>query len=273
MTGGAAMGMRRPWVVVSVLWLGAWTGCGSKDPEDTHGTGGSGGRTAQDAGDRGGAGIAADDDAGGGGPEACPDGPLLPMAVGNTWTYRVVDAVGGVTTKTTTVEGMELVGGSGPNASKTAFRVTTMKASGSVTDLTESWQDVLADGSVVRYRELGYSSGTTQVNTEDVWDPYKLRVDQSPEHTTIGAAWNEQYLETKTQNGITTAPAARNDGWVVDDVGVPCGPVDGQSLTCVKLRKTIDGAASGKTYYFARCVGKVREEGVQVEELTDFSLK
>lgn len=227
-------------------------GCGSKDPTVANDAAGTGGMMAVDP--------------------AC-DGPLLPMAVGNMWTYKVTNPTSGVSMKTTLVDKMEAVGGTGPNAAKMAFHVVTTKTSGAGGDMTESWQDVLANKTVVRYRELAFAAGSTNSNGEDHWDPYKLRVDESPDHIVKGATWNEMYMETKVAMGVTAAAAPRNDGWVVSDVGVPCGPVKGEMLSCIKLTKTADGAMVGKTYWYARCVGKVREEGTQTEELTDYTVK
>lgn len=201
--------------------------------------------------------------------EPC-DGPLLPMAAGNRWTYRVTDS-NGTSMKTSTVMGLEPVGGTGPNAALMAFRVVTQKVSAAGMDMTESWQGVLEDGSVVRYRELGYQAGGTVSNGEDFWDPYKLRVDESPDRLAEGAAWQEMYMETKVQMGMPTE-APRSDGWAVDAVDVPCGPVSGLMHSCIQIRKTVDGAATGKTYLFARCVGKVREQGTQLEELVEYSV-
>jgi hypothetical protein len=191
--------------------------------------------------------------------------------VGNTWTYQVTDSQGNVSTKTTTVQDLSVVGGTGPSAGRTAFRVLTSKLAGGVTDTTESWQDAVADGTVVRYRELAYQAGTAQVDVEDSWDPYKLRVDGSAAHTQQGAAWTEAYTETKLKAGVSTS-LPRSDSWVVDAVDTPCGPVKGVMLSCLRVRKTVDGAAAGKTYLFARCVGKVREEGTQTEVLTDYQV-
>lgn len=263
-------------------------GCGSKDPDDgddqgpsagSGGKGSSGGArdsgsehdagSVHDAGsthDAGGAQDAGERDAG-----AECQGGFLPMAVGNRWTYRVISPVDGVSMKEQVIDGKEVVGGTGPNADETAFHAVTMKMSGQGMDKTESWQAVLADGSVVRYREVEYKAGTETANGEEHWDPYKLRIDQSPEHLGAGATWDERYAETKIDKGVATT-ASRDDGWKVDAVDVPCGPVNGEMLSCIKLSKGTDGADSGKSYWFARCVGKVREQGSQVEELVDYAL-
>jgi hypothetical protein len=279
--------MRKPW------WLGLVVGCavviaacGSKDPDDGDngeagegggrgGKGGSAGKggTSADAGPGidGGSGSGGSGDPDGGEPAECEHDAYLPMAVGNSWTYRVINPVDGESTKVNTIDREEEVGGTGPNADLLAFHALTTKTSGAGMDMTESWQGVLDDGSVVRYREISYRAGSMVANGEEHWDPYKLRIDNSPEHIEADATWNETYEETKIDNGVPIS-AQRNDGWTIDDVDVPCGPVKGRMLSCIKVSKSADGADTGKTYWYARCVGKVREMGTQVEELTDYEL-
>ena len=89
--------------------------CGSVDPADQPGSGGDGG---------------------GGSP--VPEGPLLPWAVGNNWTYRVTKD-GIVTLKTTSIGEAEMVGGDGPNAEAMAYNVTTAKCD-DANYQTASWQ-------------------------------------------------------------------------------------------------------------------------------------
>ena len=273
--------MHRRWWLVGAVVLAA---CGSKDPESDDGPDSGRGGSSSSSGrggnsGRGGAGSDAGPERDGGGAggkdsgsqEGC-DGPYLPMAVGNTWTYRVIDPVDGVSTKVNTIDRKEKVGGTGPNADKMAFHALTEKTSGAGEDMTESWQDVLEDGSVVRYREVAYKAGTNTVNGEEHWDPYKLRIDNAPAHIADDATWTEKYAETKIDASMPVT-AQRTDGWTVEGVDVPCGPVNGEMLSCIRLRKAADGAAAGKTYWFARCVGKVREMGTQVEDLMDYELR
>lgn len=260
----------RGWLGVGLCCVIASVACGSKDPEDRDGDSNESDRGRGPA-DAGRSPADAGDARDGGGQSGECDGRFLPIAVGNTWTYRVISPVDGVSMKVNTIDDMDVVGGSGPNASKKAFHALTTKVSTAGMDMTESWQDVLPDGSVVRYREIGYKAGTEESNGEDVWDPYKLRFDQSGEHTVAGASWTERYSETKI-DAAGPITAARADGWKVDDVDVPCGPVDGEMLSCIKISKAADGADSGKTYWYAPCVGKVREQGAQVEELMSFEL-
>jgi hypothetical protein len=87
--------------------------------------------------------AACSSDGGGGGGGGGGAGRLLPLEVGNSWTYKVTDTVNGTSgNKTNTVEAYEDVGGS--KAGTMAFRITTAKASGKE---TVSWQEDTASRS------------------------------------------------------------------------------------------------------------------------------
>ena len=194
--------------------------------------------------------------------------PLLPWAEGNTWTYLVTESDGTTSTKTNTVGPEEPVGGTGPNADTLAFKATTLKDDGA--DKTESWQAVVGNR-LVRYREIAYSASTGAPNGEVYWEPNKMRVDWSAEHTVAGATWSETYNEYEDQmdgNGFFGLTVV--DDWRVDSVGqtvtVPAGTFD----NAIVLARTSDG--SEKFYWFVAGVGKVKEEGGQTEELVSYQV-
>jgi hypothetical protein len=192
------------------------------------------------------------------------EGSFLPWAEGNSWTYRVTNN-GEVSTKVTTIEAEEQIGGSGPNADKRAFRVVTRKGA---EDETVSWQGVEGD-KVVRYREQSFHAGTGDLEQEEHWDPYKLHFDGSKEHTEAGADWLEKYVETKIADGKPDETAEARDRWNVDapsvDVEVPAG-----KFRAVVVRKASGGTL--KTYWYVRGVGKVKETGGQTEELLEYKV-
>lgn len=219
-----------------LLFLGA---CGTEDPGQSDGAGGDGPAT---------------------------DGPLLPWAVGNAWTYRVTED-GMVSTKVTTITERQQVGGDGPNSDLEAYKVVTSKKNG--TDHTDSWQ--APDGNrVLRYREQSFSASTGDLELEEYWEPYKLHVDWSPEHLVDGASWLEEYEETKLPVGDTPGHSSRRDRWTVTNlagsVTVPAGTFD----NAVVFTKT--GADKLKTYWYVPGVGKVKETGSQTEELMEYEL-
>lgn len=226
------------------------TACGSSDPTVDPGTGGTAGG-APDAGQ----------------PPLADAGEresFLPWQEGNSWTYQVTDD-GQTFSKVTTVGPVETVGGAGPNKAERANRVVTEKGD----DQTLSWQ--VAEGDrVLRYREQSFSVSTGDLALEEHWDPYKIHFDGSPEHTRSGASWLESYDETKLPVGGMPQTASVNDRWTIlsvdQSVTVPAG-----TFRTVVVQK-VSSSGSIKTYYYARGVGKVKEEGSQVEELSSYEV-
>jgi len=223
----------------SLLLLLALSACGGEEPGKSPGAGGAPGAS----------------------------GPLLPWAVGNSWTYRVTED-GTVGTKTSVIGEQEPVGGEGPNAELTAFKVTTSKKSG--TDRTESWQAPDPDHDrVLRYRERSFSASSGELELEEYWDPGKLHIDWSAEHLEEGSSWLEEYSETKLPVGDTPSTSTRRDLWKVlslaESVTVPAGTFD-----AVVFQKV--GSDTLKTYWYVPGLGKVKETGGQTEELSTYEL-
>jgi hypothetical protein len=195
-------------------------------------------------------------------------GALLPWKAGYSWTYQVTEA-GLVTTKVTTIGDLELVAGTGPNAGTMAFKVVTKKQGG--TDQTISWQAALGD-KVVRYREQAfYPTGAMEgmLQEEEHWDPHKLHIDGTAEHTTAGATWLEDYTETKLPVGAQPATHQARDRWTVlsasEPVTVPAGTFD-----AIVLQKA--GGQTTKQYWYVPGIGKVKETGGQTEELVSHTV-
>lgn len=272
-------------------WVLAVVSCGTVDPADSRGHAGAAG-TAASAGEASGgepsdAGSSAGGSAGspsaagapsvggnpaagdgaGGMPDPGGDAPLLPWQVGNSWTYRITKN-GVVTEKTTVVGDEEMVGGTGPNAELLANHVTTDKGAA---DHTESWQAPSASDPfrIVRYREQAFSAATGKLSSETYYEPEKLHVDGSPEHTVAGATWLEKYAETALDVGMPAATHQVSERWTVvaDDetLEVPAGSFSG----VIHLSKV---GNSRKDYWYLRGVGKLKETGTQTEELTAYSL-
>lgn len=193
-----------------------------------------------------------------------PPDTLLPFHPGATWTYRVTSA-SGTAMKVTTVGAEEMVGGTGPNAQKRAFKVTTTKGA---SDKTVSWQAVEGD-SVLRYREISYAATTGQPELEEHWVPHKLHVHSAAMYRAAGKKWMESYQETKAMVGMPATTASVTDTWSVDaakvKVTVPAGTFD----AVVLIKSTATGS---KTYWYVPGVGKVKETGGQTEELVSFDV-
>lgn len=207
-----------------------------------------------------------DIDGGGTGCDTPLEERLLPLKVGASWTFSVTPAGGGASeTKTSSVEALEDVGDL--KAGITAFRVRTEKLDGA----TVSWQEDLCD-KVVRHREQSFDLGDVLLS-DQIFQPSKLRVDETSAHTTMGATWIDAYSEIEedpvTGDVVTTE---KSESWTVEaaaeSVTVPAG-----TFTAIKLRRTSDVVGgSDKTYWFAPGVGKVKETGDQIEELTEYTI-
>jgi hypothetical protein len=204
--------------------------------------------------------------------DATPDGgapdtsvPLLPWAVGNSWTYKVTGK-GIVTQKITTIDAEEMVSGTGPHAAEMAYKVVTSKSDG--TDKTLSWQ-MDSDGKVLRYREQAFSASSGDLSLEEHWDPYKLHIDGTTDHTKADANWLETYQETKLPaDGTASTTTEQHDRWSVDQadatVTVPAGTFE-HVIVFTKA-----GGSDLKTYWYLRGVGKLKETGGQTEELVSY---
>lgn len=234
-------------------------GCGNTDPGGTGG-GGTGG-------------------SGSGGTGGGATGPFLPLAAGNRWTYLVTelnDMGQEVTvTKVQTVMPMEPVGGTGPNKETMAYRMVTTKGQGG-TDETISWQARVGDR-VVRYREQSFGATSNMVELEEHWDPYKLRLDESAEHTVASDPWQEMDWETKIIPGAAPTTAEVREVWKVT-AAQQAVTVQGKQYDVMIVTKTSVGqsSTSSKTYWWARGIGKVKEirnDQVGVEELVSYELQ
>ncbi len=188
----------------------------------------------------------------------------MELTSGQSWTYKVTDtSAHTVTMKTQTVGALESITAIHPGVS--AFKLTTTKSGGS----TDSWQE--DTGTEVRRHAENDNSGMTA--TSEHYDPYRIRVDETPAHVAAGATWMQSYTEFVTSAGMTTT-AAKTETWsvvAVDEmVDVPAG-----AFCALHLRRSsVVGGVAGsvKEYWFARRIGKIKETGAgQTEELTAYS--
>lgn len=195
-----------------------------------------------------------------------PTARFFPMHVGDTWHYDVQHLAGGVSgPKVQTVEATETL--TGAKAGITAFRLRSDKPSG---EYTLSWQEDTGD-SIVRHLEKSFDSGGV-MKTDESYDPEKLRLDESTGHTDMGASYSVSYTEHVVDSAGTTM-ITKTEQWTIEavdeQVTVPAG-----TFPCLRVHRTVSQTGSDKRYWFARGVGKVREEGDnQIEELTSYSVQ
>lgn len=230
---------RHLWVLVAAVALAALVGCGGGDD----------------------AGADAGDDTTG----CPPTGRYLDMPVGASFSYRVTDVGdGSVTAKVQTIAAVEDVGGA--KAGTLANRVTTTKPSG----MTISWQEDTGD-TVIRHREQD-QAGSTQ--TDEIYNPSKLRMDDTAAHTTAGATWSVAYDEVVTVGADPPVTVGKTEDWDVVAVDtmitVPAGTFC--TIQVHRISKVGDTIGSDKNYWFTRGIGKIKEEGdSQIEELVQYT--
>ncbi len=192
------------------------------------------------------------------------DGRYLELTVGRSWSYKVTDTTTHtVSMKTQTVGAKEAVA---VHPGVMAFKLTTNKAGGSTT----SWQE--DTGTEIRRHAEDDNAGST--TTMEHYDPYRIRVDETPAHVTAGAAWMSTYTEFVAANGAPATMTAKVEAWSVvavdEAVQVPAGTF---CALHVHRTSTANGTpGSTKDYWFARHVGKVKEVGDgQTEELASYT--
>lgn len=190
------------------------------------------------------------------GGEVTPPTPtvnLFPLASGNRWVYRVTEPGKAEETKIQTMTAT--TGGyrfSTVNGSKETISVQRLEEE---TRLVRLREKTVKDGIVVEY--LGYS-------------PPALRLDIAENR--LGSSYTTEFTEQALDargnviaNGIHKVETFRveADG---ESITVEAGTFD-----CVRLRRDTDNGTS-KTFWYADGVGKVKEEGGQVEELVRYEL-
>jgi len=176
-------------------------------------------------------------------------GSYEPLAVGVSWTYHVND--NGVTyDKTSTVMDTEDAGGQA--AGITVFRlVDTFPA-----DKQTTWYQV--DGQVVKRLHDNSLDGSGNVKADDWYSPYRLRVDETPEHTVEGTTWSLTLTDTHTPMNKPSTMTMKTDNWRVDGVDEPVTVPYGTFLS-LHVSRTDPTDGSMKSYWFVRGVGKVKE--------------
>jgi hypothetical protein len=202
--------------------------------------------------------------AGGGGPVQVTTGDYQPLVVNATWAFNINDK-GVKYDKTVTTEAFEDLGGM--KAGTMAYRMRTTIPN----DIQLTWYHREGDV-VVRDHEQDFD-GTMAMKTEDWYDPYRLRVDETADHLKAGASWNWSFTDIHSSRTKATASTAVTESWKVDAVDQPV-TVPAGTFAALRLTHVDPTDMSTKTYWFVRGVGKVREEtsGGHIEEMTSYQI-
>jgi hypothetical protein len=201
-------------------------------------------------------------------------GSYYPLAVGNSWTFQETATDGTVSSEVVSVVAQEMVGGTGPNAALTAFRVVTgNKVNDPNGDSDWEAEVQTPDLRVVRYREVNVGEGKGLEKNEAYWDPPRLRCDEAADRIIASASWEEDpYTEYDTDvdsdaDGGTFIPdggmtsSVEDDIWSVIGVDETVTVLAGKFKTLHVKRINKDSSDGVKEFWFARGVGRVKEIG------------
>ena len=180
---------------------------------------------------------------------------LFPLTAGDSWTFVVRETDGDVKQK---IQSVEEDKGDG------SFILRT-ETDGDA--FTVSVQAVI-DGQLVRVSE---ESGKGGVVTDRIrFDPPDVRVDLKASR--LGAGYDSNYVEHHLDaSGNVISSKEKRHHFVVEAVDQAIDVPAGQ-FRALRVRRDQEGGSS-KTYWFVRGVGKIREVGGQVEELSAWELK
>lgn len=239
---------------VSLAALAAITGAGCGGSGS--GSGGSGGSSG--SGGTSGS-LAAD-----GAVPLVTSGRYQPLAVGSTWVYNVTDT-GVAYTKNSAVESFEDIGGIA--AGTMGYKVSeTIKTSVQLT-----WYETTA--SDVRRHHDQQTDANGVMTSEDWYTPYDLRVDESSDHLTAGAAWTLSYMDAHTSASKPASTKSITENWttgaVNEVVTVPAG-----TFSALKITRTNTADGTAKSQWFVQGVGKIRESNTtgHLEELQSYMI-
>ena len=107
------------------------------------------------------------------------------------------------------------------------------------------------------------------LKSDHLFTPEKLRLDEDPARTVVGASWAETYADAVTAplaQPASTATVTWTVEAVDEQVTVPAG-----SFSCLRVH-SVDSSLGGfdSTFWFARNIGKVKESGTEVRELIGY---
>lgn len=189
----------------------------------------------------------------------------LPYEVGFQWEYRVSDPVSGVVeTKTQWIDSEVTFPGDG----QPALLQVTDKSPG----VTRNYTRILGEA-VIRLQQEDVTA-LDVVERITVYDPYAIRIDEAAERIAEGATFEESFTEIEYDGAmVEQRRQLATENWEVVSVAEECSAPIG-TLTCLHLRRVRMGAlTTQKDFWFAPGIGKIREEGGQVEQLVSCGIQ
>lgn len=188
----------------------------------------------------------------------------LPLAVGNWWEYRMVEPETQRAQPKNKKLVIDLFGDvGGLKAGTQGFRMRREDALGS----SVRWLG--KEGDVVAWLHDEWMDASGTVTKSQYYQPYRTRLDETPAHLVNEAEWTEEYddIGIDPTTGEAKVPKHVQVTWTVEAldeaITVPAG-----SFNCLRLRRRNRQSATtyeDQTYWFARGVGKVREDSPPAE--------
>ncbi|WP_224369237.1 hypothetical protein [Hyalangium versicolor] len=193
-------------------------------------------------------------------PDADPS--LWPLTQGSTWTYRITEEGKGVFDKRVEVIGPQTV----PGTTTPATAVRSIQPT-----LEElSWQVELQSGVVVRLREDDLKSG--QVARSTTWAPATVKSLAKVQNQ--GWSYSSSIHEKVQQADGTVDEKDRTYVWRVVAVNETVVVPAGTFTNAIKVqRDRPDKEGKERIYWLVPGVGKVKEEGERLEELSSYDVK
>ena len=182
--------------------------------------------------------------------------PLIPVAIGNHWKYRVTSATGVVSDKIQTITAT-VTGG---------YRFETTRGT-TGTKETLSVQRI-ENGQLIRLEEEGYKNDVLQERYR--YEPSSLRADSN--HLTSGETYETTHtkIALDARDNVLVRTTVQHRFTVVSGaelVEVPAG-----RFTAVHLKREDLADHDIKEFWYVQGLGKVKETGGQTEELVEYQL-
>ncbi|MFP2909336.1 hypothetical protein ACLESD_30700 [Pyxidicoccus sp. 3LFB2] len=207
-------------------------------------------------------------------PTAAPT--LWPMTTGSTWVYDIKDPVHGEFKKTVTVLGPREVPETQGKMTAVLMHSRQDRTQSGVVYEEYSWQLELTNGLVVRLREEDHKDGDRVRST--VWSPATVKsLSRTPE--TLPWAYRSDVQEQTVLGDGTKEDADPTYNWRVVEKGLTLQTKAGTFTDVIKVqRDKLNDAGEVKAdkvriYWLAPGVGKIREEGERIEELSSYDVK
>lgn len=191
----------------------------------------------------------------------------FPWATGAVWSYKISKDTGpSMTGRKRTILGVEDVGA--PHAGTLAFKVHVELYSGS----KDIWEAFYGDLDV-SYKTDFYNANNQLTDTR-FEDPFRLKLDESAEHTVTGAQWMETFNETDLVPGQAPMTRTETVTWSVVSDAEPITVIAG-SYTALHVQRMDSSRSPPEVvhYWYAKGVGRLKQTGAtgEIEELESFT--